>query len=157
MLDALGPSPRDEDDGQGRDGVAPAVRGGSYVELPSEQDGAASPVALSAEAYRLHLYALSDSVVDGHPGRVTDEYLQARSVDDRCVRELCAVASWEAVEGGYRILDEEALAAIVATFEEAGRVAQDCLTGTGHFEDPSNPGFCAVCHSPVGALPPGPS
>jgi len=126
-----------------RDGARLAA-GGAY--LRAGGDG----LALSAAAYRFHLYALADSAVAGAPGFVPAAYVAGREGGEAALRELLAHGLWEPSGEGYRALDEEALANLVATYAQAGRIAEGCVDGTGHLPDADNPGLCARCH---GTLP----
>jgi hypothetical protein len=139
------PSPVDGD-------AALLPKGGAYVRADAV-GLASSGLVLSAEAYRLHLYSLMDSVVAGHEGFLESSEINASQ--EAAVRELCAIGLWEVAEGGYRLLDEEGLSDVLTTYSDAGRVASVCVDGLGHVADTADPGVCARCHGPFVALPSG--
>ena len=69
---------------------------------------------MSPAAFQLHSLGTAVSAVRGRPGFVLDEYLADLTEADRgslgddptlLAAELCAVGIWEAVAGGYRVLD----------------------------------------------------
>ena len=62
------------------------------------------------EAYDLHCAAAAHSARCGHPGFVPDEYLNSLVTETTVpAAELCAIGTWERVDGGYRVLDWEAV------------------------------------------------
>lgn len=67
-------------------------------------------VVLSRAAYQLHTFGMMNSIRDGHPGFVSDEYLSAIAAEsDLTAAELCVAELWERVPGGYNILDPKIL------------------------------------------------
>jgi len=73
---------------------------------------------ISPAAFRLHAQGTAISAVRGRPGLVLDEYLASLTEADVdylgddpvfLAAELCAAGIWEAVAGGYRVLDVEAV------------------------------------------------
>ena len=68
---------------------------------------------MSRAAYDLQVLATAHSASCGHPGFVPDDYLE--HLDGLAIEttitaaELCTVAMWERVDGGYRVLDWEAV------------------------------------------------
>jgi hypothetical protein len=67
----------------------------------------------SRAAYNLQCEATRHSARCGHPGFVPDDYLEhldGLGVETTIVAaELCAIGTWERVDGGYRVLDWEAV------------------------------------------------
>jgi hypothetical protein len=64
------------------------------------------------EAYELQVNATSHSARCGHPGFVPDEYLNSLATETTVpAAELCALGTWERVDGGYRVLDWESVEA----------------------------------------------
>src|ERR1022692_2717801 len=60
---------------------------------------------LSRAAFMLHTAAIVNSVDDGHPGFVPDEYLSAIEAETTITAaELCAAEMWRRVSGGYEVL-----------------------------------------------------
>jgi len=68
---------------------------------------------MSHEAWDLQILATAHSASCGHPGFVPDDYLE--HLDGLSIKttltaaELCAIGLWERVDGGYRVLDWEAV------------------------------------------------
>jgi hypothetical protein len=67
----------------------------------------------SRPAYDLQVRATADSAYDGQPGYVPDDYLEhleGLGIETTITAaELCAIGTWERVDGGYRVLDWEAV------------------------------------------------
>src|ERR1017187_6843516 len=91
---------------------------------------------MSREAYDLHILATSHSTSCGHPGFVPDDYLE--HLDGLAIEttitaaELCAVGMWERVDGGYRVLDWEAVEVCLDHVHEIrGEDAQASAQGGG--------------------------
>ena len=68
---------------------------------------------MSRAAYDLQVLATAHSASCGHPGFVPDDYLE--HLDGLAIEttitaaELCTFGMWERVDGGYRVLDWEAV------------------------------------------------
>ena len=68
---------------------------------------------MSRAAYDLQVLATAHSASCGHPGFVPDDYLE--HLDGLAIEttitavEMCTVGMWERVDGGYRVLDWEAV------------------------------------------------
>jgi len=68
---------------------------------------------MSRAAYDLQVLATVHSAFCGHPGFVPDDYLE--HLDGLAIEttitaaELCTIGMWERVDGGYRVLDWEAV------------------------------------------------
>jgi hypothetical protein len=68
---------------------------------------------MSRAAYDLQVLATGHSAYCGHPGFVPDDYLE--HLDGLAIEttitaaELCTIGMWERVDGGYRVLDWEAV------------------------------------------------
>ena len=67
----------------------------------------------SQAAWDLQCLATAHSARCGHPGFVPDDYLEhldGLSIETTITAaELCAIGTWERVDGGYRVLDWEAV------------------------------------------------
>jgi hypothetical protein len=68
---------------------------------------------MSQAAWDLQCRATSHSASCGHPGFVPDDYLEhldGLSIETTITAaELCTAGMWERVDGGYRVLDWEAV------------------------------------------------
>jgi hypothetical protein len=108
--------------------------------------------AVSLAAYRLHVYATVAAETDGHPGFVSDGYLDAVAVNASiAAAELVRVGLWAREPAGYRVLDAQTVEFAGAATRWADRVEAHCINGLGHVEDPGNPGHCEACHGPMPA------
>ena len=64
----------------------------------------------SEAAYELHCRATADSAVYDRPRFVPDAYLDGLGTGTAAlVAELCSAGVWERADGGYRILDRDAV------------------------------------------------
>jgi hypothetical protein len=67
----------------------------------------------SRAAYNLQVLATGHSAPCGHPGFAPDDYLEhldGLGIETTITAaELCALGTWERVDGGYRVLDREAV------------------------------------------------
>jgi len=87
------------------------------------------------EAYDLHCAAAAHSARCGHPGFVPDEYLNSLVTETTVpAAELCAIGTWERVDGGYRVLDWEAVEVCIDWHARKKRGARirGPLPGTGN-------------------------
>jgi hypothetical protein len=110
-------------------------------------DGQDDPV-LSRAAFMLHGFAVTNSVTDGDPGFVSDDYLNAISAETSIVAaELCTAGVWERVEGGYKVLDREML--IMALDAHDQDLADGCAAMGGHILYAEHPGYCDNCAAPL--------
>ena len=68
---------------------------------------------MSRAAYDLQVIAVAHSANCGHPGYVPDDYLEhldGLGIETTITAaELCTIGVWERVDGGYRVLDWEAV------------------------------------------------
>jgi hypothetical protein len=68
---------------------------------------------MSRAAYDLQVRATVHSASCGHPGYVPDDYLEhldGLGIETTITAaELCAIGTWERVDGAYRVLDWEAV------------------------------------------------
>ncbi len=91
---------------------------------------------MSRAAYDLQVLATAHSASCGHPGFVPDDYLE--HLDGLAIEttitaaELCTVGMWERVDGGYRVLDWEAVEVCLDHVREIrGEDAQASAQGAG--------------------------
>ena len=91
---------------------------------------------MSRAAYDLQVLATAHSASCGHPGFVPDDYLE--HLDGLAIEttitaaELCTIGMWERVDGGYRVLDWEAVEVCLDHVREIrGEDAQASAQGGG--------------------------
>ena len=101
---------------------------------------------VSRGALRLHVYAVLASIEAGHPGRVTDEYLDAvaaaTSVD---ALELCTAGLWTRRGDGYDVLESEVMRMASEVHRQLEDLTAWCHRTGGHEADTEYPGFCRKC------------
>ncbi|MET0705191.1 MAG: hypothetical protein ABWY93_36535 [Mycobacterium sp.] len=129
-----------DDDGKGGDTEFITLKG------PNGETGP----AITREAFDLHRYAITTSVVDDTPGFVSDDYLDTVIAGTTtAAAELCLADLWERVEHGYRIIDQDVvdIARLVR-----GRVTSSaawCDRQGGHTVH-EHTGMCSICFKPLG-------
>ena len=110
----------------------------------SRADG--EEAVVSVAAFQLHGFGTINSVEDGHPGFVSDEYLNAVSAETTVTAaELCAAGMWQRVEGGYRVLDQEMVQQVVSYQRKMDEDARFCQATGGHEPSEENPDLCRKC------------
>lgn len=117
--------------------------GGS--EEDDEQDDDAPVV--SRAAFQLHGAAIVNSVRDGTPGFISDDYLNAITAETTVTAtELCMTGLWERdhERGGY-ILNDPMVADVVEMHERMNRDKGFCEATGGHTPDPEHPLKCSKC------------
>jgi hypothetical protein len=101
---------------------------------------------VSRTAMRLHVYAILASIEAGHPGVVTDEYLNAVTVETSVAAvELCTAGLWKRDGRGYRVLDGETDRIATEVHRQLEHLSQQCRTTGGHVVDADHPGLCQRC------------
>lgn len=113
---------------------------------------------ISRDAFMLHAFATVHTTMNGSQGFVGDDYLchvDASDASDASVLalELCTAGRWERVDGGYRILDIEAVNHVVEFQEESGRSAAECQARGRHLPTREDDGqgwlVCSHCVAPL--------
>ena len=84
-----------------------------FIIMPEGETFDGQERVMSRAAYELQVLATGHSASCGHPGFVPDDYLE--HLDGLAIEttitavELCTIGMWERVNGGYRVLDWEAV------------------------------------------------
>jgi hypothetical protein len=84
-----------------------------FIRMPASETFDGQERVMSRGAYDLQVQATAHSASCGHPGFVPDDYLE--HLDGLAIEttitavELCTAGMWERVDGGYRVLDWEAV------------------------------------------------
>jgi hypothetical protein len=85
----------------------------SFILLPASETFDGQERLMSRAAYDLQVRATAHSASCGHPGFVPDDYLDhldGLSIETTITAaELCTCGTWQRVDGGYRVLDWEAV------------------------------------------------
>jgi hypothetical protein len=102
---------------------------------------------LSRVAIQLHSFGIVDSIQDGHPGFVTDEYLNSiKAETTTTVLELEAAGMWERRDGGYFITADEMVKVAINFSEETDRRQADCAQrGEHRASDPGHESGWEIC------------
>lgn len=109
---------------------------------------------LSRAAFHLHSFGIMNSIKDGHPGFVSDEYLNAISAETTVTAlELEAAGMWERREGGYFIVADDMVRWAINHNEEMDRLAGECESRGTHLppDDAQAEGWviCTHCGVPL--------
>jgi hypothetical protein len=119
--------------------------GGHAASLPGGR-------VVSADALRLHVYAILASIERGRPGFVPDSYLNALCVDTSVAAvELCTSGLWDradddAIDGsGYVVLESETFRVASEVHRQLEELSARCRDQGGHVADPAHPGLCRNC------------
>jgi hypothetical protein len=108
---------------------------------------------LSRAAFRLHGYAIVNSLKDGHPGFVSDGYLNAISAETTVtVLELEAAGIWERRNGGYFVVADDMLRDLIDHNDLQSKLVAACVSRGAHVpgeSDGSGSKFCADCGMPI--------
>lgn len=88
---------------------------------------------LSRSAFQLHGFAVIHSIQDGHPGFVSDDYLNAIAAETiTAALELEAAGVWERRDGGYFIVADEMVKVAINFNEEMARKQAECANRGEH-------------------------
>jgi len=92
---------------------------------------------LSRAAFRLHGFGIVNSLRNGHPGFVSDDYLNAISADVTVtVLELEAAGIWVRSDDGYSVVADDLLRSLIDLTESQNRVAGPDDAGPPHIDAP---------------------
>lgn len=95
---------------------------------------------------------MNESIVDGTPGFVSDDYLNAISAETTVTAtELCMVGLWERDDerSGY-VINDPMVTDLVEFHEHLARDKAFCAATGGHDPDPETDGeLCQKCHKPL--------
>ena len=88
---------------------------------------------LSRAAFQLHSFGVINSIKDGRPGFVSDDYLNAISAETTTTAlELEAAGMWERRDGGYFIVADEMLKVAIDFNEQTDRREAECARRGEH-------------------------
>ena len=94
---------------------------------------------LSRAAIQLHTAGIVNSIQDGQPGFVSDDYLNAISAETTTTAlELEAAGMWERRDGGYLIVADEMLKVAIDFNERTGRQEAECARRGEHLPSGDN-------------------
>ena len=107
---------------------------------------------LSRAAFQLHSFAIVNSVTDGTPGFVADEYLEAISAEATIAAlELEMAGLWARREGGYFVVADDMVKIVIDSNERRARLAAVCRARGRHIPDEEDHGWisCSHCFVPL--------
>jgi hypothetical protein len=110
--------------------------------------------ALSRAAVIMHTSGIVNSIQDGRPGFVSDEYLNAIAAETTTtVLELEAAGMWERRDGGYLITADEMLKVAIDFNEKTDRLEAECAHRGEHIPSEGDDGsgwvICSHCGIPL--------
>jgi hypothetical protein len=101
---------------------------------------------LSRAAFQLHTHGIVESVNEGTPGFVSDDYLNAVSAETTLTAaELCAAGLWRRADGGYEVVDKDMVTVAADFSAKMDRDAEFCQATGGHESHDDNPDLCKKC------------
>lgn len=133
------------------------VTNGLFVRLSAHGGALPHSPAVSAEALRLHVYAILASIERGRPGFVPDSYLNALTVDTSVPAvELCTIGLWQRADddtidgsgyggSGYIVLESETDRVASEVHRQLEELSARCRAEGGHQRDHDHPGLCRNC------------
>ncbi|MBB5155905.1 hypothetical protein [Saccharopolyspora phatthalungensis] len=103
--------------------------------------------ALSRSTFQLHSFAIINSIKDGRPGFVSDDYLNAIAAETTTAAvELEAAGMWERRDGGYFIVADEMVKMAINFNEQSNRKQDECAQRGAHLPpDESRKSGWVVC------------
>ena len=110
--------------------------------------------ALSRAAFHLHTAGVINSINDGQPGFVSDDYLNAIAAETTTTAlELEAAGMWERRDGGYFIVADDMVKVAIDFNERADRQQAECARRGEHLPsgDDCESGWviCGHCGIPL--------
>ena len=117
-----------------------------FLRLEGAHNADGEEAVVSVAACQLHGFGTIHSVEGGHPGFVSDEYLNAISAETTITAaELCTAGMWERAEGGYKVLDQEMVQQVVGYQHKMDEDAEFCRATGGHEPSDEDPDLCRKC------------
>lgn len=129
----------------------------TFFQLGARNGDGDEPVT-SRAAFQLHAAAIVNSVRDGSPGFISDDYLNAISAETTVTAtELCMTGLWERDDerGGY-IIHDPMVEDAVEFNAKMDRDKAFCDTTGGHEPSEEDPDYCGKCMATLRPLPPPP-
>src|SRR5205809_5510201 len=104
-----------------------------FLRLEGARNADGEEAVVSVAAFQLHSFGIVNSVSEGRPGFVSDEYLNAILAETTITAaELCAAGMWERVDGGYKVLDRKAVEQVAGFQVKMDQDAEFCQATGGH-------------------------
>ena len=117
-----------------------------FIRMGGADDGSGDEPVVSRAAFQLHSFGIVNSVEDGHPGFVSDDYLNAISAETTITAaELCTAGLWRRADGGYEVLETELVQKVVDQFRRHDENQKLCETTGGHEPGDEYPQYCGKC------------
>jgi hypothetical protein len=117
-----------------------------FLRLEGTRNADGEEAVVSVAALQLHGHGIIHSVQDGHPGFVSDAYLNAISAETTITAaELCAAGMWERADGGYKVLDQEMVEHVVGYQRKMDQDEEFCQATGGHEPSDEDPNLCRKC------------
>jgi hypothetical protein len=102
---------------------------------------------LSRAAFQLHSFAIINSIKDGHPGFVSDDYLNAITAETTTTAlELEAAGMWQRRDGGYFIVSDEMVRMAINYGEQRDRREAECAQRSAHLPSDVDESGWVICN-----------
>lgn len=117
-----------------------------FIRLGGAEDGTGDEPVVSRAAFQLHSFGVVNSVQDGTPGFVSDDYLNAISEETTITAaELCTAGLWRRVDGGYEVLEQDLVQMVVDQNRRIDENHMMCEMTGGHEPNDEHPEYCRKC------------
>jgi hypothetical protein len=118
----------------------------TFFRLQGSHTAEGGEPVVSRAAFMLHSHAIVNSAQEGHPGYVSDDYLNAISAETTVTAaELCAAQMWQRVDSGYELLDREIVDLAVEQLRKMDADREFCSATGGHEPMDEDPELCRKC------------
>jgi hypothetical protein len=121
-----------------------------FISMGGIDDGTGEEVVVSRAAFMLHSHGIVNSVQDGTLSFVSDDYLNAISVETTITAaELCTAGLWRRVDGGYELVEREPMDMVVEQNRGMDEAHEFCAMTGGHGPGDENRDYCRKCTAPI--------
>lgn len=122
----------------------------TFIRLGGAEDGTGDEPVVSRAAFQLHSFGIVNSVEDGHPGFVSDDYLNAISAETTLTAaELCTAGLWRRVDAGYEVLERDLVEMVVRQSRRYDENQKLCEMTGGHEPGDDHPERCRKCSNEI--------
>lgn len=121
-----------------------------FIRIGGADESTDDAPIVSRAAFQLHSFGIVNSVEDGHPGFVSDDYLNAISAETTITAaELCTAGLWRRVDGGYEVLEPELVQMVVDQLRRYDENEKPCEMTGGHEPSGDEHSLCSKCRARI--------